>query len=145
MMPTRRPPSPNQVTTVPDSPVAIRNTGKNNGIDTVLNTGCIPCTPAMNVINSFPHLTISMQNCNSLNISTECDKQLAKIVAITSVRSSIILLSDLCLCANQTQIEKIQKIFLTNSNKSYQFFYNSDKNSRGVGILIELIVLLDNR
>ncbi len=28
-------------------------------------------------------------------------------------------------------------MFLTNSNKSYHFVYNSNKNSRGVGILID--------
>jgi exonuclease III len=91
----------------------------------------------MYVINSFPHITVSIQNCNSLNISTECDKQLAKIVAITSVRSSVIFLSDLRLSTNQAQIDKIRKMFLTNSSKSYHFVYNSDKNSRGVGILID--------
>ncbi len=137
MMPPRWSPSPNQVIIAPGSSAVISNTGNNNGIDTVVNTDRNPCNPAMYVINSFPHLTFSIQNCNSLNISTECDKHLAKIVAITSVRSSIILLSDLRLCANQTQIEKIRKMFLTSSNKSYQFFYNSEKNSRGVGILID--------
>jgi hypothetical protein len=58
-------------------------------------------------------------------------------VAITSVRSSIIFLSDLRLSKNQSQIEKIRKMFLTNSYRSYNFYYNSDANSRGVGILID--------
>ncbi len=111
--------------------------GEDNHINSTADAGCISYSPAINIVSSFPHLSISLQNCNSLNISTDCDKQLAKIVAITSARSSIILLSDLRLCANVNQIEKIRKIFLTNSNKSYQFFYNSEKNSRGVGILID--------
>jgi exonuclease III len=62
---------------------------------------------------------------------------LSKIVAITSCRANVILLSDLCLGTNLNQIEKIRKMFLTNSSKSYNFMYNSDKNSRGVGILID--------
>jgi exonuclease III len=31
----------------------------------------------------------------------------------------------------------LEKLFLTNSTKSYKFFYNSSKNSRGVGILVD--------
>jgi exonuclease III len=33
--------------------------------------------------------------------------------------------------------EKISKMFLTNSNKNYKFIFNSSKNSRGVGVLID--------
>jgi exonuclease III len=58
-------------------------------------------------------------------------------VAITSCRANLILLSDLRLGTNIAQIKKIRKMFLTNSSKSYNFIYNSDKNSRGVGILID--------
>jgi exonuclease III len=47
------------------------------------------------------------------------------------------MLSDLRLGRNESQIEKIRKLFLTNSNKSYHFHYNSDSNSRGVGFLID--------
>ncbi len=35
------------------------------------------------------------------------------------------------------QCNKIKKMFLTNSNKQYHFYYNSSRNSRGVGILID--------
>ncbi len=33
--------------------------------------------------------------------------------------------------------EKICKMFLTNSNRKYQFIFNSSKSSRGVGMLID--------
>jgi exonuclease III len=85
----------------------------------------------------FPHLTLSIQNCNSLNISTECDKQLTKIVAITSLCTSIIFLSDIRMGCTAEHSDKISKMFLTNSNKNYKFIFNSSKSSRGVGMLID--------
>ncbi len=39
-------------------------------------------------------------------------------------------------CTNEHS-EKISKMLLTNSNKKYQFIYNSSKNSRGVGMLLD--------
>jgi exonuclease III len=95
-----------------------------------------PFVPLRTTLQVFPILPLS-QNCNSLNISTECDKQLSKIIAITSLCTSVIFLSDLRLCGTPEQCNKISKLFLTNSNKQYQFYYNSTKNSRGVGILID--------
>jgi exonuclease III len=87
-------------------------------------------------IHSLPKLTYSAQNCNSLNISTICDKQLKKIAAIISLDTDIIFLSDIRLnCANE-HINKIVKMFRYNKGKSYEFFYNSTMNKRGVGILI---------
>ncbi len=85
---------------------------------------------------NFPKLSFSIQNCNSLNISTVCDKQLTKISAICALNTDIILLSDLRLNSDLENIEKIEKLFLYNKNKSYKFFHNSSKNSRKVGILI---------
>ncbi len=85
----------------------------------------------------FPHITLAAQNCNSLNISTKCDKQLTKIVAITSLCSNIIFLSDIRMGCSAEHSEKISKMFLTNSTKKYQFIFNSSKSSRGVGMLID--------
>jgi hypothetical protein len=85
----------------------------------------------------FPHITLAVQNCNSLNISTECDKQLTKIVAITSLCTSIIFLSDIHMGCSSEHSDKISKMFLTNSAKKYQFIFNSSKSSRGVGMLID--------
>ncbi len=70
-----------------------------------------------------PQVTISAQNCNSLNVSTECDKQLAKLIAITDLRTDIIFLSDIRLNKGTAQLEKITKIFACNSNKNYKFFF----------------------
>jgi exonuclease III len=41
------------------------------------------------------------------------------------------------------QCNKIVKLFLTNNNKQYNLFYNSSKNSRGVGILIDTSLQLE--
>jgi exonuclease III len=96
-----------------------------------------PISPAtLRYFTKIPQLTFSAQNCNSLNISTECDKQLSKLIAITALRTDIIFLSDIRLNLGIAQIEKIRKIFACNSNKNYDFFYNSTTSRRGVGILI---------
>jgi exonuclease III len=89
----------------------------------------------------FPHITSAAQNCNSLNISTECDKQLTKIVAITSLCTNVIFLSDIRMGCSSEHSEKISKMFLTNSTKKYQFIFNSSKSSRGVGMLIDSSLL----
>jgi exonuclease III len=104
----------------------------------------LPETPLANICPSTihhyftdcPQLTFSAQNCNSLNVSTECDKQLAKLVALTDLRTDIIFLSDIRLNKGTAQTDKIIKIFACNNNKNYKFFFNSSKNKRGVGILI---------
>ena len=86
--------------------------------------------------NSYPDLTYSVQNCNSLNISTVCNKQLTKICAITALCTDIIFLSDIRLNSNNEHVDKVKKLFLYNPVHSYEAFFNSTKNSRGVGILI---------
>ncbi len=88
------------------------------------------------VVQNFPRLSFSIQNCNSLNISTVCDKQLAKISAVCALNTDIIMLSDLRLNSDLEHIDKIEKLFLYNKSKPYKFLHNSSKNSRGVGILL---------
>jgi hypothetical protein len=85
-------------------------------------------------VNNIPKLLYSIQNCNSLNISTVCDKQLKKISAITSLETDIIFLCDLRLGTDSDHKDKIEKLFRYNKSKLYEFFYNSSKNSRSVGI-----------
>jgi hypothetical protein len=87
-------------------------------------------------ICAIPSLTISLQNCNSLNVSTDCDKQLAKLIAITALCTDIIFLSDVRLNDDTVAIDKISKVFLCNNNRNYYFHYNSPYSKRGVGILI---------
>ncbi len=91
----------------------------------------------------FPKLTFASQNCNSLNVSTECDKQLTKLIAITNLCTDIIFLSDLRLNKGTAQIDKIRKNFLCNNNKNYDFYYNSTSNRSGVGILIASVLNAD--
>jgi hypothetical protein len=93
-----------------------------------------------NTLLDFPQFTLSCQNCNSLNISTECDKQLTKIISITSLLTNVIFLSDIRMGGTADQCKKIEKMFLTNSCKQYNFYYNSSKNSRGVGILVDCTI-----
>jgi exonuclease III len=92
--------------------------------------------PSLPIPSTFPKLSFSIQNCNSLNISTVCDKQLTKISALCSFNTDIVFLSDLRLNSDPEHIEKIEKLFLYNKQRSYVFVHNSTKNSRGVGILL---------
>jgi exonuclease III len=85
---------------------------------------------------SVPNITLSVQNCNSLNISTNCDKQLAKLIAITALCTDIIFLCDTRINDNQVEIDKLSKSFLCNSKRNYFFHFNTHFSKRGVGILI---------
>ncbi len=89
-----------------------------------------------NNVDMYPKLSYAIQNCNSLNISTVCDKQLKKISAITTLDTDIIFLCDLRLGTDMEHKNNICKLFRYNKSKSYELFYNSSKSSRGVGILI---------
>ena len=88
----------------------------------------------------FPHYSIAAINCNSLNISTisSCHFKL-KLYGIVKLRTDFILLSDTRLnCEIRSQdVRTVNKTFLVNPYKSYNFFHNSLSNSRGVGILIK--------
>jgi exonuclease III len=88
------------------------------------------------LLHSIPDITFSIQNCNSLNISTNCDKHLAKLIAITALCTDVIFLSDLRLHDDTEAADNISKIFLCNSKRNYNFHYNSSCRNRGVGILI---------
>ncbi len=70
-------------------------------------------TPSKDSIHKYftqcPQLTFSAQNCNSLNISTECDKQLVTLISITALCTDIIFLSDLRLNKGTAQTEKSEK------------------------------------
>ena len=82
---------------------------------------------------SYPDLTYSIQNCNSLNISTVCQKQISKIIAITALCTDIIFLSDIRLNVNSEQVEKIKKMFIYNPTHSYDAFFHSTKIGGGWG------------
>jgi exonuclease III len=83
-----------------------------------------------------PTLSFAAQNCNSLNISTNCGKQLKKISSILSLNTTFIFLSDIRL-GNKQSVEDLEKTFSCNPTKNYNFYHNSCNNKRGVGILID--------
>jgi exonuclease III len=83
-----------------------------------------------------PSISFASQNCNSLNISTNCDKQLKKISSIVTLGICLIFLSDLRL-SNADAKNEIERTFSCNKIKNYKFYHNSSKNKRGVGILLD--------
>ena len=84
------------------------------------------------VLSNF---SLGIQNCNSLNVSTNCPKQLKKVKAITDMNCDVIFLSDLRL-NNRDSVSDLENIFRVSNNKQYDFIYNSSSNSRGTGILL---------
>ena len=90
---------------------------------------------AVSLSSILSNLSFSIQNCNSLNVSTCCPKQLKKIEALTSYNSNIVFLSDLRL-NNSDCVSDLKRIFLSGSTNQFDFFFNSSRSKRGVGILI---------
>ena len=90
---------------------------------------------AVSLSSILSNLSFSIQNCNSLNVSTCCPKQLKKIEALTSYDSNIVFLSDLRL-NNSDCVSDLKPIFLSGSTNQFDFFLNSSRSKRGVGILI---------
>ena len=89
----------------------------------------------LSLASILTNLTISSQNCNSLNVSTNCPKQSKKLYSIADIGSDIIFLCDLRL-NNKDSVQDISSVFLNLPKKQYNFTYNSSKSSRGNGILI---------
>ena len=56
-------------------------------------TGTVP--QYVLISNLLSCLSFSIQNCNSLNVSTSCPKQVKKIKAILDLDTDVIFLSDL--------------------------------------------------
>ena len=90
---------------------------------------------AVTLSTILSNLSFTIQNCNSLNVSTCCPKQLKKIEALTSTNSNIVFLSDLSL-NNSECVPDLKRIFLSGSVNQYDFFFNSSRSKRGAGILI---------
>jgi hypothetical protein len=67
--------------------------------------------------HNLPLITIASQNCNSLNISTECRKQLTKMLAITALLTDFIFLSDIRLNSSEIHVERIKKHFSSTKGK----------------------------
>jgi exonuclease III len=86
----------------------------------------------------IPNITFSAINCNSLNSSTISSlHHKLKIYGISKLKTDVIFLSDIRLQGKNSFItENLKKSFLCNPYGQYEFFFNSEKSSRGVGILI---------
>jgi exonuclease III len=83
---------------------------------------------------AFPKLDFAIQNCNSLNVSLNSEKQLKKIAAILTIGAGIVFLSDIRLNADPNSNKST--MFKNCNNRAYDFWHNSTKSKRGVGILI---------
>jgi exonuclease III len=90
--------------------------------------------------------SISTINCNSLNMSSAAKwNQTLKICGITKLKSDIIFLSDIRV-SNKNLISAaadLKNLFINNPYEKYDFFYNSTKNKRGVGILVKKNINFD--
>jgi exonuclease III len=89
---------------------------------------------------NMDNITISCLNCNSLNMSDVSKiNQNRKLLAITKLKSDIIMCSDIRL-SNKNKIScsaDLEKCFRTNPFGNYDFYHNLTKNKRGVGILVK--------
>jgi hypothetical protein len=74
-------------------------------------------------------LSFASQNCNSLNISTNCPKQLKKVATILALQTTIIFLSDLRLNSNKVPVENLFSPY-------YDLYHNSPSSKRGTGKLL---------
>jgi exonuclease III len=85
-------------------------------------------------------ITISVLNCNSLNMSNSAKwNQTLKICGITKLKSDVIFVSDIRV-SNKNLVSSGNDLihqFLNNPYEKYDFFYNSTKNRRGTGILFK--------
>ncbi len=87
-----------------------------------------------------PKLNFACINCNSLNMSSIGNlNHLLKIYGITSLKTDIVLLSDIRLCnaAGGSNIAELNTSFKINPHCSYKFFHHSTKTRE------ELVYLLN--
>jgi exonuclease III len=84
-------------------------------------------------------LSVSSVNCNSLNCSvTAKNNRNLKIHGITKLATDVIFISDIRLSNKQlvSSEDEIKKQFQLNMYDGFECFFNSTRNKRGVGILI---------
>jgi len=84
---------------------------------------------------SLGGLKISIQNCNALSLRCSEEIYCAKMAALTCTGSDIVFLCDIRL-SDPSCIVKVKNSLISNPANGYNFYFNSTKNSRGVGILI---------
>ena len=88
-----------------------------------------------NTVTEGDGMRFAIQNVRSLNISTKNDITLKKILAIVSLKTDIIFLSDIRINSDlqSSAIHDLKKHLFFNG---YKLFHNSKTSSRGVGILV---------
>ena len=100
-----------------------------------------PCgagLPAKGAAENLLKLTVSCQNCNSLNLTTNMQSYDIKIVALKSLNTDVILLCDTRLVNNKgvKGAQRLKNSCRDARGRSYDVFVNSNSNSRGVAILV---------
>ena len=84
-----------------------------------------PAAPGLALLN----LSVSAQNCNSLNVSALAKNTKSKVTAIMSLNSDIIFLSDIRLGNKAGHVSDLFRL-------KYRFYHHSTQAKRGVAILI---------
>ena len=84
-------------------------------------------------------LTVSTQNCNSLNLTTNVRSYELKIAAIKNLNTDVIFLCDTRLVSSKgiSGTKRLKDSFRDAKGKKYDVFTNSASNSRGVAILTD--------
>ena len=84
-------------------------------------------------------LTVSTQNCNSLNLTTNVRSYELKVAAIKNLDTDVIFLCDTRLVSNKgiSDAKRLKDSFRDAKGKKYDVFTNSTTNSRGVAILTD--------
>ena len=75
-----------------------------------VGAGPIPGPALLSLASILQKISLSIQNCNSLNLSTTCPKQTLKIKSIIDLCYDIIFLSDLRL-NNSESVNDVEKIY----------------------------------
>jgi exonuclease III len=83
---------------------------------------------------------LSLQNCNSLNLTGTTGNFDAKLIAIVQAKTDIILLSDTRVVSAHgvSSTHRISNTLRDSSIKKYMALFNSSANSRGTAILVSL-------
>ena len=84
-------------------------------------------------------LTVSTQNCNSINLTTNVRSYELKIAAIKNLNTDVIFLCDTRLVSHKgiSGAKRLKDSFRDATGKKYDVFTNSTSNSRGVAILTD--------
>jgi hypothetical protein len=89
---------------------------------------------------NFPKISLSILNCNSLNMaSANKQTRIRKFYGIVNLKTDIIMLSDIRMCnkGGVSDLQFISSILAVNPYCAYKMYHHSRSNSRGVAILVK--------